>query len=216
MAVPSFQELMLPLLRLAADGEEHSQIEAVESIANELNLATNRPAVGMKLLETFPEYLEFRAGKLVALKGEAKEADEETPEERLETRYQALREALAKELLERIKTAPPSFFEHVQATRWSSGVGRETVQSFVGSLEGHRARKGVLITTSWFGKDAHDYITEIEKKILLIDGQQLPEPMIERGDGVYEVATYTVRKLDEDYFESGSLGVPLVADGSLS
>ncbi|HON37059.1 MAG TPA: restriction endonuclease [Methanothrix sp.] len=39
---------------------------------------------------------------------------------------------------------------YLQAKRWEGTVGRQVVQAFAGSLEGHRARKGVLITTSQF------------------------------------------------------------------
>src|SRR5947209_7927025 len=35
---------------------------------------------------------------------------------------------------------------HIQAKRWRETVGRPTIQAFAGSLEGYRARKGVLIT----------------------------------------------------------------------
>ena len=52
-------------------------------------------------------------------------------------------------------------------------VGRPVVQAFAGSLEGHRARKGVMITTSTFSQEAKDYVQKIEKKIVLIDGKQL-------------------------------------------
>lgn len=62
---------------------------------------------------------------------------------------------------------------YVQAKRWNSGVGRPVVQAFAGSLEGVRARKGVLITTSYFSQDALDYVQKIEKRIVLIDGNQL-------------------------------------------
>lgn len=43
---------------------------------------------------------------------------------------------------------------YVQAKKWTGNVGRPAVQAFAGSLEGHRARKGVLITTSDFSADA--------------------------------------------------------------
>jgi restriction system protein len=46
------------------------------------------------------------------------------------------------------------------------------VQAFAGSLEGHRVRKGVLITTSDFTPDAPDYVTRIEKRIVLMNGAQ--------------------------------------------
>ena len=66
---------------------------------------------------------------------------------------------------------------YVQAKRWSGTVGRPIVQAFAGSLEGHRARKGVLITTSEFSADALDYVQKIEKKIVLVNGKQLAEFM---------------------------------------
>jgi restriction system protein len=75
------------------------------------------------------------------------------------------------------------------------------VQAFAGSLEGHRARKGVFITTSQFSNDAKEYVNRIEKRIVLIDGKQLVRLMVEVGMGVTDVATYRVKKLDRDYFE---------------
>jgi restriction system protein len=45
---------------------------------------------------------------------------------------------------------------YVQAKRWEETVSRPTVQAFAGSLEGHRARKGVLMTTSTFSQQAKD------------------------------------------------------------
>lgn len=89
---------------------------------------------------------------------------------------------------------------YIQAKRWEATVGRPIVQAFAGSLEGQRARKGVLITTSQFSQDAKDYVNKIEKKIVLIDGEQLAQFMIDHGTGVAEVASYTVKKVDLDYF----------------
>ena len=90
---------------------------------------------------------------------------------------------------------------YVQAKRWGNVVGRPEVQTFAGSLEGHRARKGVFLTTSQFTKDAREYVTRIEKRIVLIDGEQLAQLMMDFGVGVTEVDTYRVKKLDRDYFE---------------
>jgi len=90
---------------------------------------------------------------------------------------------------------------YVQAKRWSNSVGRPVVQAFAGSLEGVRARKGVLITTSYFSQDALDYIHKIEKRIVLIDGQQLADLMIDHDIGVNVSVTYKVKRLDSDYFE---------------
>ena len=89
---------------------------------------------------------------------------------------------------------------YIQAKRWEGTVGRPTVQAFAGSLEGQRARKGVLITTSQFSQDAKTYVSLIEKKIVLIDGEQLAQYMIDFGVGIAEVATYVVKKVDSDYF----------------
>ncbi len=43
---------------------------------------------------------------------------------------------------------------YVQAKRWSGSVGRPVVQEFSGSLDGVRAKKGVMITTSKFTSEA--------------------------------------------------------------
>lgn len=90
---------------------------------------------------------------------------------------------------------------YIQAKRWQQTVGRPIVQAFAGSLEGQRARKGVLITTSQFSGDARDYVERIEKKIVLIDGELLTQYMIDYGIGVAEVVTHIVKRIDLDYFE---------------
>lgn len=91
---------------------------------------------------------------------------------------------------------------YIQAKRWEGTVGRPVVQTFAGSLEGLRARKGILITTSNFSQTAHDYVKLIEKKIVLIDGSQLAQYMMDHNVGVSEVAQYTIKKIDIDYFET--------------
>jgi restriction system protein len=90
---------------------------------------------------------------------------------------------------------------YVQAKRWANVVGRPVVQAFAGSLEGVRARKGVLITTSYFSQDALEYVRMIEKRIVLIDGKQLADLMIDHDLGVNVTHTYKVKRLDSDYFE---------------
>jgi len=90
----------------------------------------------------------------------------------------------------------------IQAKRWENTVGRPVVQAFAGSLEGARARKGVLITTASFSSDASQYVSQIEKRIVLIDGQQLAALMIQYGLGVSTTATYELKRVDSDYFES--------------
>jgi restriction system protein len=89
----------------------------------------------------------------------------------------------------------------IQAKRWENSVGRPVVQAFAGSLEGVRAKKGVLITTSDFTKGALDYIRQIEKRIVLVDGTRLSSLMIEHGLGINSVASYEVSRIDSDYFD---------------
>lgn len=90
---------------------------------------------------------------------------------------------------------------YLQAKRWEGSVGRPVVQAFAGSLEGVRANKGVLITTSTFTTDATIYVQQISKKIVLIDGKQLAKYMIQHGVGVDVEVRYDVKRIDNDYFD---------------
>lgn len=89
---------------------------------------------------------------------------------------------------------------YVQAKRWQNNVGRPELQSFAGSLESERARKGVFITTSAFTNEAKEYVKKIEKRIVLIDGARLTSLMFDFGIGVNSVTGYEIRRVDSDYF----------------
>lgn len=89
---------------------------------------------------------------------------------------------------------------YVQAKRWSGSVGRPVVQQFAGALHGRKARKGVLITTSHFTDDAQEYVDMIDTRIVLIDGEQLAEFMIDTGIGVSEVRMFRTHRIDSDTF----------------
>lgn len=89
---------------------------------------------------------------------------------------------------------------YIQAKRWDNPVGSPAVRDFVGSLVGHSANKGVLLTSSRFSKDAEDYAHRIPQKVVLINGEQLAGLMIDFGVGVTTASTYVVKKLDLDYF----------------
>lgn len=90
---------------------------------------------------------------------------------------------------------------YIQAKRWENTVGRPVVQAFSGSLDLFKARKGVMITTANYSKDAKDYVEQIEKQIVLIDGQQLVELMFKYNLGVTPVQTYEIKRIDQDFFE---------------
>lgn len=90
---------------------------------------------------------------------------------------------------------------YIQAKRWSDkSVGRPDVQGFVGALQGKRAKKGIFITTSYFTREAYEYVERLDIKVILIDGKRLANLMIETNVGVMPIATYEVKKIDLDYF----------------
>lgn len=90
---------------------------------------------------------------------------------------------------------------YVQAKRFDTGtVGRKEIQSFVGALSGKGATKGVFITTSTFTKEAREYRPASNIKIVLIDGQQLCNYMIDFNIGVSVKQVYEVKRIDTDFF----------------
>ena len=90
---------------------------------------------------------------------------------------------------------------YVQAKRWDSPVGAKTVREFLGALDQAGAKKGVLITTSTFTKDARAPLGKTDKKIALIDGQMLAELMIDHDLGVATGKVFQLKKVDSDFFE---------------
>jgi restriction system protein len=153
---------------------------------------------------------------------------DESPEEALDRAHRTLTADLATEILDSIAECSPAFFErlvsvgrsgdggidgiikedrlgldaiYVQAKRWKDGIGRPQIQAFVGALTGHRARKGVFITTSSFSREAREYVRNLDAKVVLIDGETLADYMIEVGLGVTLLQTYEVKRLDSDFFE---------------
>lgn len=206
--------------------------------------------IDLRYLKKFAAYNEWRSQfENEVEEGAASQAlptASDTPQERMADGYKLFRAALADEVLTKVKTCSPRFFErlvvellvkmgyggsveeaarvvgksgdggidgiinedklgldvvYIQAKRWEGSVGRPVVQAFAGSLEGVRARKGVLITTSTFTNDAEDYVQRIEKKIILINGGRLAQLMIDHDIGVSTVTNYTIKRLDSDYFE---------------
>lgn len=91
---------------------------------------------------------------------------------------------------------------YIQAKRWQPGntVGRPEIQKFVGALAGQGAKKGIFITTSSFTKDASEYQPRNETKIVLIDGDQLSQMMIDYDLGVSTSNKYEIKRIDHDYF----------------
>ncbi|GAA5532689.1 mrr restriction system protein [Deinococcus aluminii] len=89
---------------------------------------------------------------------------------------------------------------YLQAKRWQDNVGSGEIRNFAGSLTFHKASKGVFITTSGFSPGARTTAQQIGN-IILIDGPQLAQLMIEYGVGVLTRTTYHVKRVDSEFFE---------------
>lgn len=206
-------------------------------------------SINCKFLKQFPSYLKF-IGQTDDQAGDESEEtaleSTQTPQELLDASFNTLRKATIQDLIAKLKTCSPGFFEQVvvrllramgyggvtgdasvtgksgdggidgiikedklgldvvciQAKRWDGSVGRQVVQGFVGSMDYIRARKGVILTTSQFTKDALDFVDRIEgKKVVLIGGQKLAELMIEHNVGVKPTKLYELKEVSNDFFD---------------
>jgi restriction system protein len=165
VAIPKFQEITLPMLKLASDGQVWSLSDARENLAKHFQLTeeeledllpsgrqarfANRVAwakvyleqggllsspkrahfqitergkdvlqdppdeVSIKFLTQYPEFQEFRSRSSKSTESESDEESSDTPEETLESAYLTIRRNLASEVLERVKSCTPRFFEHL-------------------------------------------------------------------------------------------------------
>nr|WP_281423924.1 restriction endonuclease [Oceanobacter mangrovi] len=94
---------------------------------------------------------------------------------------------------------------HLQAKRYKrdNGIGREDIQKFVGALAVAQSQKGVFITTSYFTKEARNYVANLNgiTTIVLIDGEQLAGFIYDYGLGMQEERALVVKKMDADYWD---------------
>ncbi len=188
MAIPDYQTLMLPLLRLAGDGGIHSTTEAIDHVAlafattpeeraqllpsgrtpvlnNRTHwaltylrhagmleraghgkfritdrgrqiLANPPPVFDRAYLAHFPEFREFLGVSGESPAGGAIEPRATlSPEERLEAVYRDLRSEIEHELLERLRSGTPTFFERAVLdvlTGMGYGGSREQAQRHLG------------------------------------------------------------------------------------
>ena len=201
-----------------------------------------------EFLSQYEEFVEFQ-GKKKDKAGKPANGNEiaETPIESIDAQYRKLREALASEILEKVKCCSWQFFErlvitllvrmgyggslkdagqaigksgdggidgvikedllgldniYVQAKRWTDeSIGSPDIDQFAGALSKKKANKGIFITTSAFSKDALASVKEYGAKIVLIDGGQLAQYMIDYGVGVAADQIYEIKKVDSDFFE---------------
>ena len=93
---------------------------------------------------------------------------------------------------------------YIQAKRYKKDnlVGRPTIQQFIGALQLKGARKGILITTSDFTKEAVEAVSySTTVSIVLINGLKLVDLMYEHNIGVGVEKVIPIKKIDNDYFE---------------
>ncbi|WP_409560320.1 restriction endonuclease [Hyphomicrobium sp. MC8b] len=92
---------------------------------------------------------------------------------------------------------------YVQAKRYQDGntIGAPTLQGFVGSLVGNRANKGVFVTSSKFSAQAKAYVSTIQHRVVLIDGEEFARLLVRHGVGVRVDRKVEIKKLDENYFD---------------
>ena len=94
---------------------------------------------------------------------------------------------------------------YLQAKRYDreNKVTSPEIRGFIGSMASYGASKGVFISTSNFTSGA---IKEAGKnplyRLVLIDGQQLAQLMIDNDVGVSVQTTWMLKRLDSDYFDS--------------
>jgi restriction system protein len=201
--------------------------------------------VDNKLLAQFDEFKAFQGKNKTKKSSEV--APQETPLESISSFYAQFREALAFDLLERVKKCSPPFFErlvlqvllkmgyggslkdagaalgktgdggidgviredklglnniYAQAKRWAEKpVGSPDIDQFAGALSKKKATRGILITTSVFTKDALASLKDYSSRIVLIEGVQLTDYMIDYGVGVSVTDVFELKKIDSDFFE---------------
>ena len=89
---------------------------------------------------------------------------------------------------------------YIQAKRWEGNVGAPPVRDFVGALDGEGVQDGIFITTSDFNPAAKNFAERSSKRVILINGSQLAQFMIDHDVGVSTTKTYKIKRVDSDYF----------------
>ena len=214
-------------------------------------LAENPGRIDLRFLNRFEEFRQFRSRANdfdTAASSAIDDSVGQTPNEVMRAAHQHIEAALAADLLDRVRAAPPDFFErlivslllamgyggsaadagralgrsgddgvdgvidqdalgldrvYVQAKRYAAAnsVGPGAIRDFFGSLDRHKAAKGLFVTTSGFTGSARETADYLSKRIVLIDGEQLARLMIRHKVGCRLEETLEVKKLDEDFFE---------------
>jgi restriction system protein len=216
----------------------------------------NPSNIDLKFLDQFEDHRRFR------VKAAQSETDSDpsaanilsfsdqvqTPDELMRSAHRQIDASLAQDLLDRIRVAPPEFFEklivnlllsmnyggsatdagraigrsgddgvdgvidqdalgldrvYIQAKRYAKGnnIGSGAIRDFFGSLDRHKAAKGLFVTTSTFSHAARETADFLSKRIVLIDGDRLTRLMIMHNVGCRSEEILHIKKIDEEFFE---------------
>jgi restriction system protein len=219
-------------------------------------LASHPARIDNEFFSQFAEFRQFKeksANDAAPAKG-AQQIDPilvsrpETPDEIMRVAHKQVETSLGQDLLDRVRDAPPAFFErlivslllsmgyggtaadagralgrsgddgvdgvidqdalgldrvYIQAKRYAEGnnIGPGAIRDFFGSLDRHKATKGLFVTTSTFSPSARETSEFLSKRIVLIDGEQLTKLMIRYNVGCRVEEVFHIKKVDEDFFE---------------
>ena len=217
-------------------------------------IGTNPGRIDINFLNRFEEFRQFTKKSAQSEARDSVPAEPaltgqtETPDEIMRVAHRQIDASLAQELLDRIRAAPPDFFErlivnlllsmgfggsaadagraigrsgddgvdgvidqdalgldrvYIQAKRYADGnnIGAGAIRDFFGSLDRHKATKGLFVTTSTFSASARETAEFLSKRIVLIDSQQLTKLMIRHNVGCRIEDTLHIKKIDEDFFD---------------
>ncbi len=91
---------------------------------------------------------------------------------------------------------------YIQAKRFASTnkVREPEIRNFIGAMSAD-VGKGIFVTTSSFDESAIQKAKNASHKIILIDGEQLADLMIQHNIGVQRAASYELKEIDSDFFE---------------
>ena len=214
-------------------------------------LKSSPQKIDKKFLMQFEEFREFwkpygatSADEVSASVPALEDDQSQTPDEAMRAAYDQIEKALIRDLLDRVRAAPPDFFErlmvnlllsmgygsagriqgrpgddgvdgvidqdalgldrvYIQAKRYASGnnIGAGAIRDFFGSLDRHKATKGLFVTTSTFSTSAKETTDLLSKRIVLVDGDQLARLMIRHNVGCRVEDTLYIKKIDEEFFD---------------
>lgn len=91
---------------------------------------------------------------------------------------------------------------YIQAKRFNENKVREKdIRNFIGAMAGG-TQKGVFVTTSEFDDKAIEKARDFSGTIILVDGAKFIDLIYEHDIGVQTKNSYSVKEVDEDYFEN--------------